>query len=281
MNSPKPFASLKHIRSFKRFTVLFIALSICSATFFYIRSQAATTYTWNQTGTASWATSTNWTPTRTTPAVDDVLVFNNGATTTVTNVPTQTIGQLSVSGNTNVTLQAATTGNTITVGGGTGTDLSVASGSQLNINTANVLNMNVATGATGSISGSMTLSAAAHRLTATDASGITFQNGSTFTAGTSFSGNSFGSTNLNSVVFANGSTFILTAGSNPFGASAPNSVVVFQSGSLYKQQNTAGLSASGRTYSNFEYNVAGTATITGTSAFVVDNLTISQGTFNY
>ncbi|PYS88205.1 MAG: hypothetical protein DMF62_10485, partial [Acidobacteria bacterium] len=29
---------------------------------------AGTTYTWNQTGTASWATSTNWTPTRTTPA---------------------------------------------------------------------------------------------------------------------------------------------------------------------------------------------------------------------
>src|SRR5205085_3810614 len=124
MNSPKPFASLKHIRSFKRFTVLFIALSICSATFFYIRSQAATTYTWNQTGTAAWTTSTNWTPTRTTPAVDDVLVFNNGATTIATGVPTQTIGQLSVSGNTNVTLQAGATA-TLTIAGGTGTDLSV------------------------------------------------------------------------------------------------------------------------------------------------------------
>ena len=41
---------------------------------------AAATYTWNQTGTASWATSTNWTPTRTTPATSDVMVFNNGAT---------------------------------------------------------------------------------------------------------------------------------------------------------------------------------------------------------
>src|SRR5439155_1824412 len=43
---------------------------------------AATTYTWNQTGSASWATAGNWTPTRTTPATDDILVFNNGATTT-------------------------------------------------------------------------------------------------------------------------------------------------------------------------------------------------------
>src|SRR5205085_5906999 len=203
MNSPKPFASLKHIRSFKRFTVLFIALSICSATFFYIRSQAATTYTWNQTGTASWATSTNWTPTRTTPATNDVLVFNNGATTTVNSIPaTQTIGQLSVSGNTAVTLSS--TAAALTIGGGAGTDLSVASGSQLNITGATAVTINLPTGTTASISGSMTLGGGAHRLTAVDASGITFQNGAIFTEGTSFSGNPFGTTNLNSAVFASG-----------------------------------------------------------------------------
>ena len=97
---------------------------------------AQTTYTWNQTGTAAWTTSTNWTPTRTTPAVNDVLVFNNGATTTVTAVPTQTIGQLTISGNTIVNLQAAAAGTILTIAGGAGTDLSVASGSQLNVNVA-------------------------------------------------------------------------------------------------------------------------------------------------
>src|SRR2546423_6799955 len=81
-------------------------------------ASAQTTYTWNQTGTASWATSTNWTPTRTTPATNDILVFNNGATTTVTSIPTQTIGKLQVSGNTAVTLQPAATGTTLTVSGG-------------------------------------------------------------------------------------------------------------------------------------------------------------------
>src|SRR2546423_1721011 len=138
MNNPFAFESLKNIRSFKRISVLLIALSVCAATFFYIRSQAATTYTWNQTGTASWATSTNWTPTRTTPAVDDILIFNNGATTTVTNLPTQTIGQLSVSGNTTVNLQAAGA-VTLTIAGGTGTDLDVQSGSALNCNTTNAI----------------------------------------------------------------------------------------------------------------------------------------------
>src|SRR5207248_2437451 len=79
-----------------RRAVLFAA-AFCLA-FITTSALAQTTYTWNQTGTASWATSTNWTPTRTTPATNDVLVFNNGATTTANAVPTQTIGQLSVSG---------------------------------------------------------------------------------------------------------------------------------------------------------------------------------------
>src|SRR5580765_1837900 len=52
---------------------------------------AGTTYTWNQTGTAIFTTAGNWTPARTTPALTDILVFNNGATTTATGVTSQTI----------------------------------------------------------------------------------------------------------------------------------------------------------------------------------------------
>src|SRR2546423_14756224 len=109
----------------------FLAAAFCMAVVCSSVS-AQTTYTWNQTGSAAWTTATNWTPTRTTPAVDDVLVFNNGATTTVTGVPTQTIGQLSVSGNTTVNLQAAAV-VTLTIGGG-GTGLAVAAGSPVNCN---------------------------------------------------------------------------------------------------------------------------------------------------
>ena len=235
---------------------------------------AQTTYTWNQTGTASYATATNWTPTRTTPAVNDILVFNNGATTTVTGVPTQTIGQLLASSNTNVTLQSAGA-VTLTINGGTGTDLQVDAGSQLSFTgTANAITMALAAGATGSIGGSMTLSgtaSVAHRLTAASASGITFQSGSTFTEGTNFNGNPFGTASLSSVVFAAGSTFVFLAGSNPFGAAAPSSVVVFQAGSLYRHQSSNAPSFSGRTYANYEQNIASTITPTGGSAVVMNN----------
>ena len=244
---------------------------------------AQTTYTWNQSGTAAWTTSTNWTPTRTTPAVDDVLVFNNAATTTVTAVPTQTIGQLSVSGNTIVNLQAAAAATILTIAGGTGTDLSVASGSQLNVNVAtNTLAITVGTGATGSISGAMTYTLAAHTLIAADASGITFNSGASFTQGTGNTGNVFGSGTSNSVVFASGSTFNQVAGSNPFQKGQPASVVVFQSGSLFSLQGNITPSFSGRTYANFELNSVGsTLTVTGGAAVSINDLTITAGTLNF
>src|SRR5256885_17054681 len=69
----------------------FFAVAVCFA-FISTSAFAQTTYTWNQTGSASWATSTNWTPTRTAPAANDVLVVNNGATTTAAAVPAQTTG---------------------------------------------------------------------------------------------------------------------------------------------------------------------------------------------
>jgi hypothetical protein len=240
-----------------------------------------TTYTWNQTGTASWTTDVNWTPTRTTPLADDVLVFNNGAADTVTNVPTQTIAQLSVTGNTTVEL-VATAPVTLTVAGSAGTDLAVDAGSALNSQAALATTIAIATGATGSISGSMTFANGGHRLTAVDASSVTFNNGAVFTAGTAFSGNAFGTTNLNSIIFANGSTYVSGAGSNPFGASAPNAVAVFQAGSLYSHQQTGAPSFSGRTYSNVEINASGfNVSASGGNACVINNFTMTQGTLNF
>ena len=99
-------------------------------------SFAQTTYTWNQTGIASWAVGTNWTPTRIAPAVNDILVFDNAATTTPTNIPTETIGQLLISNNTVVNLQGAAAATVLTVSGLPGVDLSVSAGSALNINGA-------------------------------------------------------------------------------------------------------------------------------------------------
>jgi hypothetical protein len=237
------------------------------------------TYSWTG-GSGDWQVAANWSPTRTIPAATDILQFNGGGTITVTNVPVQTLAQLSVSNSTLLTLQASG-GNTLTISGATGPDLSVASGSELNASGASALTIAVGTGATGSISGSMSFAAAAHRLTAADASGITFQSGSVFTATGTLSGAAFGTTNLLSIVFASGSTYVGQSATGPFGAAQPNSVVVFQGGSSYRQETTSTPSFSGRNYANFEMNVAGTVSVTGGAAVTLDNLTITQGTFNF
>ena len=90
--------------------ILFIGLVaslICNS----IYSQ--TTYTWNIAGGGSWATPGNWSPARNAPAANDILRFTNGGTKIITNVPTQTIGKIQVTNNTNITLTAATTGNIV------------------------------------------------------------------------------------------------------------------------------------------------------------------------
>jgi hypothetical protein len=65
---------------------------------------APTSYVWNQTGTASFISASNWTPSRTTPNQNDILVFNGGGNVTAEDVPQQTISQLTVDNATNVTL---------------------------------------------------------------------------------------------------------------------------------------------------------------------------------
>ncbi|MFH1121323.1 MAG: T9SS type A sorting domain-containing protein [Bacteroidota bacterium] len=245
------------------------------------QSPAIVSYTWIGADNGSWAVSTNWSPTRTTPANTDVLMFNDGTTKTVTSVPAQTIGQLFVTDNTIITLQAAGS-NTLTIAGGTGSDFEIESGSGLSITGANALVISLGASASGSVNGSMTLAGAAHKLISLAASGITFNTGSVFTAGTALSGNPFGTTSLNSILFAGGSTYVALAGSNPFGAGAPNSVVVFQTGSLYKLAGNISPALSGRTYADVEMDVVSySASVSGGSAGSIDNLTVTNGTLNF
>lgn len=111
-----------------------------------------TTYTWNQAGGGSWTTTTNWTPTRTTPANNDILVFQGTGNKTITNIPSQTIGRLTITGTTNVTLQGQGGPTTLTIGNGTGDDLIVEAGRTLNIATS-LETVALAANATANISG--------------------------------------------------------------------------------------------------------------------------------
>src|SRR4030095_7814786 len=93
-----------------------------------------TTYTWNIVGGGSWATAANWTPARNTAAANDILRFTNGGTKTITNVPTQTIGKLQITGNSNITLQAVNSGTpTLTVSTAAADAIDVDAGSTLQI----------------------------------------------------------------------------------------------------------------------------------------------------
>ncbi len=248
------------------------------------QSTQAATYSWNQTGTGDWTTFTNWTPARTTPQANDIIHVNIGGSCVITGVPAQTIGQLIISNNTAVNLQSSAE-SILAIEGETGTDLEVQAGSELNLNGANSIVLAVGTGATGSISGKMTFSstvATSNSLTAVDPGSIIFNNGSVFLAGTYSSGNPFGTTSLESIIFKNGSTFIHQSGNDPFGASQPNSVVIFQPGSLYKVIANVPLSLSGRIYANFELDAPGvTLSPAGENQVVIDNLTVTNGTLNF
>ncbi len=269
--------------------VLFLTLTVVSSNLLHAAVgetasiSTVSVYTWQQSTTGDWQSPSNWTPARTTPASSDVLVFNFGGTTTVTNVPTEAIGQLIVSGDTTVNLQSAQA-IVLTIGGAEGGDLIVDPNSALNFNAVNAITINLANGATAHINGLMTFSspgATAHRLTAVDAAAVIFGDGGVFAAGTGFTGSPFGTTNLNSVVFDFGSTYVSVGGDDPFGAAEPASVVVFKSGSLFLIEGNANMSFSGRTYANFELNYPGGDVFAiGSSALVMDDLTITAGTFH-
>lgn len=112
---------------------LFRSALLAILSVFAITANTQTTYTWNLAGGGSWTTASNWTPNRTTPAANDILVIANGGTKTITDVPTQTIGRLQVSGNTNVTLtHAATSARTLTISNAT-TALDITGGSTLTL----------------------------------------------------------------------------------------------------------------------------------------------------
>jgi trimeric autotransporter adhesin len=103
---------------------------------FTIRNNPAQIYTWQPiTGSADWQVASNWTPTRITPASNDVLQFINGGNPTATNVPTQTIGTLTINGNTDVTLTSAAATQTLTIAGLLGTTFTVDAGSALRLST--------------------------------------------------------------------------------------------------------------------------------------------------
>jgi len=257
---------------------------------------AIPTYTWN-VSSGNWATAASWTPSRTSPNTNDILIFdgNTQATPTVTVdfTTSQSIGQIKLQNNANVTLNTDDN-RTLNIGAGiSGSDLDIPAGSTLNLqSTAAIagLTVNVVTGNKGSISGTVNTATSVsadqtHQLKAADASGITFNSGGSFTAGLQsfIINNPFGSTGTaGSIIFANGSTFTQFAGTNPFALTVPASIVTFNPSSTYVYKSTGNDSPpfDSRTYGNFEFDATANGTISSGSGTIAGNLIITSGTFS-
>jgi hypothetical protein len=251
-----------------------------------ISVNAQTTYTWNG-GTTSWNTPANWTPARTTPASNDILVINASNTIVLDFTSPETIGQLKITGASSAVIFQTGATRVLNIGASVaGDDFTISTGSSLTVQSiVNTIGLTIAmvTGNTASISGAINFgsgasTAQAHRLTTADAAGISFESGSSFTTAGVSSGSPFGTTGAavtnNNIVFKSGSNFNFGGGANPFGATAPASLIQFQSGSSYGHNSTGAPSLSGRYYANFILN----ANITSAGSFgKIDNLTIKAG----
>jgi hypothetical protein len=257
---------------------LFLGAAFCTL-LASMSASAQTTYTWTQSLNTDFQVAANWGPVpRALPMTNDILVIDGAVLWTLTNVPTQTIGELHITNGALPTMSASVAATLTIAGGAAANDFEITpSSSFLVLSGAAPITISLSAGAIGSVSGFMTVKDGAHRLTAASPSGITFQSGGLFTTGTGFSGNAFGTTSLNSVVFASGSQYVHNAGSNPFGASAPNSVIVFQAGSEAVFRTATGYDASGRTYANLTIDNNTTISGSGGSSFQFQTLTVNSG----
>ncbi|MBL0316553.1 MAG: T9SS type A sorting domain-containing protein [Flavobacteriales bacterium] len=238
------------------------------------RVNDGTSYVWNQTGVSNFNTAANWTPNRTTPAVNDVLVFNNNATTTATNVPTQTIGRLVVSGTTNVSF-TSTTDVTLTMAGGNGNDLSIASGATVQLSSTgnNDLTFAFANACAGDISGTFVLNSNnnnGNRLIT--ANSVTTVSGSMNNFGTVTSATS-------SLTFSAASNYrhnyTTTAGAIPVATWNTTSNCIIQG----YTSNTAAPSNLNQTFGNFTWNCTGQTddiNLNGALTDIAGNFTVSS-----
>jgi hypothetical protein len=263
-----------------------LVLSLVFTSFFVYCGFAQTIYTWQPTiGIHNFTAPSNWAPPRNTPAPTDILKFSNAGNTTITNVPTQTVAQIDITNNTTVNLQAAdVAGNTLTIAGGTVSDLNVDINANLNVDGANVLTLFFTTGAGALVSGNITFSRANHRMDAASPGGVQFQTGSVFTQGLSCNGEVFTTSGTNdAIIFKNGSIFNQLDGANPFGKTQPASKVVFNTGSLFHFQVPAQIpSFSGRTYADLRYTGSPGQTLNSFgNRVLIDNLTVASGTLNF
>ncbi|HEY9167164.1 MAG TPA: T9SS type A sorting domain-containing protein [Candidatus Kryptonia bacterium] len=242
-------------------TTLIVALTALSA-------QSQTTYTWTGSTDSTWATATNWNPSRSAPATNDVLVFDGTQSHQPAISANQTVGRIVVTGNTTLYVVNGAATVTLTATGGSTNCFNVSPSVTLTVNATGTAGNGIVTVGTGGgvDSGTVTILGRSQILSSDATNRLVFVNGAVFNASQS-TGNPFGTSSTgttNSVEFKSGSTFNQNTGaSNPFAKTAPASVVVFDTGSLYSFNIAStgfdpfGVSLSGRTYPSVTFGGQG------------------------
>jgi hypothetical protein len=150
---------------------------------FTLRDAVINTYAWVATaGSADWQDPASWSPARNVPSSDDILTFPNAGTSTATNVATETVGQFIMSAGVNITLLPPAANSTLSIFGGTGTDLDIAATASLTLGQTTGNSMSLSYSGTGhvtSIAGTLTLP-----VNTTNANSYSATNSTTTVAGT-------------------------------------------------------------------------------------------------
>ncbi|MGB0167186.1 MAG: hypothetical protein ACPF8V_10070, partial [Luteibaculum sp.] len=250
-------------------------------------------YSWDNGGSGSdWATVDNWNPARDDFGVEDELIFNDGASYTITNLPTQSIQKLQITNGSSVNISGVTGGSDLYINGdGSDSDnFYICSTCSLTLSGTNPIRIHLLNERDGTVEGSLIFSGSkAHQILVSGSNSLTFSNGSFFrntsTNSTNGTKSPFGQTTIfnGKVVFESGSNYYSSgsAVANPFGLDAPNSAVTFNSGSnFYYENNGLAPTLNGRAYGNFYFNRNATVTVTtGSSGLTVDSLVVLDGTF--
>lgn len=257
---------------------------------------ATGTYTWNGTINNDFQLANNWTPKRQCIKVTDKLVFNSTSPASVilSNVPSQTIAQLTITNNRSVTIRdiAGDAGvSTLTIAGAAGADFQVDAGSTVSLDVESTaagdgVVINLSTGATGVIAGTINFQSTPggtkqHRLQAADALAISVNSGGKIRS-VALSGNPFGSSlPQHTVVFNTGAVYECYSGGNPFGLAQPASKVLFNNGSIYRHYTTNQPSVIGRIYADFENYDSYDINTGGAAALTVNNFKLLSGTVQF
>ncbi len=228
-------------------------------------------YTWVGAANAAYNDPNSWSPVRTTPLVNDELVFPNG-TSTVTMNATETIGGLTLGATSNVTFTVAATQTLTIANPQPGDDFAIPAGATLRLRTTTNgtgLNITVASGSTGTITGTLDINGSSltvlNNALFTGTGTVNVVSGGLVTVGAFAGGASVAGAGTN---FLNGSTLTKNGGSSP--------TATFQSNSTFNWNVNGTLSFSGRTYGNLNIlDYQNNASQIGAGLLTINNFTFS------